>query len=485
MTGIARKLSAILLLLVLGLCVYRARTQSFAVDEAWVYNSFVSQPVSTMAKYYDACNHVLHTLLMKAALAMFGSGELALRIPSLLGAALYCLAVFRLTSLTLRGWPQLLAVALLTLNPLVLDFLVAARGYGLGLGLLFWALYCALLYQFRGVKMKWLRLAGLLAGLSTGANLVFLFPVAALGLTLMILAWRHGRRGLWEVMDGYGGPVIVTAFLINVLPLLRATPDLFYFGATNLMASANSLILSFVKVSGRWPEPSLRYFAGWIALTILPAALILLAAGFSRTVLRYIREQRMPFRLTPFILPSGMILFSAIALVFAHIVFGVKYPEGRTGIYFIPLFFFAAITGMGLVQEERWRHAVKAGNLAGVLFIFIFLVQTDNRYFTNWRYDAATPRLLRRMHEDFAKRVVVGQKPIQIGTSELISQTVLYYRSRRRLDWMEEPQTRDLASFPYEYYLLTERDSPLVGELGLRVLAHDQLSGETLARRTP
>src|SRR3954454_7998866 len=142
MSDVPRRLSIVLLTVVLALCVYRARTQSFTVDEAWVFNSFVNQDLAVMGHTYDACNHVLHTLLMKLSRHYLGTGELALRVPGLIGALLYAIAVYKLTRLVLGGWTQLLAVALLTFHPLVLDFMVAARGYGLGLGLFTLALYC-------------------------------------------------------------------------------------------------------------------------------------------------------------------------------------------------------------------------------------------------------------------------------------------------------------------------------------------------------
>ena len=70
-----RRLSILLIVIVLGICVYRARTQSFAIDEAWAYNSFVAPPLSKMAQEYDACNHVLHTLLLKVAKAALAAAD--------------------------------------------------------------------------------------------------------------------------------------------------------------------------------------------------------------------------------------------------------------------------------------------------------------------------------------------------------------------------------------------------------------------------
>src|SRR4051794_25452928 len=234
MSDVPRRLSIVLLTVVLALCVYRARTQSFTVDESWVFNSFVNQDLAVMGHTYDAVNHVLHTLLMKLSRQFLGTGELALRLPSIAGACLYAVAVYKLTRLVLGGWTQLLAVALLTLHPLVLDFMVAARGYGLAVALFTLALYCAIVYQVRGFPLKWLSFAGILAGLSISANLVMLVPAVGLGLMLLALAARNGLGSLWTVIDRYGGPAVVTAFLILIVPLLPARPSDFYVGADSM-----------------------------------------------------------------------------------------------------------------------------------------------------------------------------------------------------------------------------------------------------------
>ena len=65
-----------------------------------------------------------------------------MRLPTVLAGAWFFWTVFRLCGLIFGdGWLFLLGCAALTLNPILLDFLVAARGYGLAMAGLFWALY--------------------------------------------------------------------------------------------------------------------------------------------------------------------------------------------------------------------------------------------------------------------------------------------------------------------------------------------------------
>ena len=140
----AKQLSIFLLCAVFLLCLYRAATQSFTIDESFTFLHYVNVSFSQAIAEYSANNHVLQSLLMRVFRRLLGRSELVMRLPTLIGCVLYLTAVYGITSASIRnGWLRLLALAVMTLNPLVLDLLVAARGYALALGLSWWALYLA------------------------------------------------------------------------------------------------------------------------------------------------------------------------------------------------------------------------------------------------------------------------------------------------------------------------------------------------------
>ena len=152
----------------------------------------------------DASNHVLYSILAKTCITLFGLTEFTLRIPSLLGGLLYLLAVFRLSRRLLgEGWLLLLPVALLSLNPLVMDLMSAARGYGLALGLFLWALDQALGYVEAPGRGALVRKVAIGLALAVAANLTLLLPAAGLAASLLLVllldkelggAERAGRR---------------------------------------------------------------------------------------------------------------------------------------------------------------------------------------------------------------------------------------------------------------------------------------------------
>src|SRR6266404_6914894 len=131
-----------LVLALVAMNVYRAWTQPITTDEAFTYNLYIDGPAEKIFTYYDANNHVLHTVLCRVSVKLFGLSEFTMRIPSLLGGLFYLITTLRLCRYVFGdGWFSLLSLALLSMSPAVLDYMSAARGYGLALAFFFWALY--------------------------------------------------------------------------------------------------------------------------------------------------------------------------------------------------------------------------------------------------------------------------------------------------------------------------------------------------------
>ena len=455
-------------------CVYRARIQGITVDEAYVFNLFVDKPWQEFARNYDACNHVLHTALTKYFRARFGASAVVLRLVSLIGAVVYFSACYQISKLVFGNtWKQTLSVAFLTLNPMVLDFMVAARGYGLALGLFMWALYCACVYWTRGFNTPDLTRAGVLAGLAIGANLTFLTPAAALGAVLLVLAIP--RRQLWVVIERYGVPSVAIGFVITILPLLRATGEHYYYGASTLADSLNSVLLgSLYKEPHRWPAPALSFlevFAGGLPVFLLTAVFAIAAIAGLMVFLR----RKVAFELAPFSIFSGTFVVSLLAVIAMHVFGKVPYPLGRTGLFWIPLLSLTILTGARL-PRRRWLFAVP------LVLTSVYLVHTEPRYFTEWRFDASTEKLMRRVAEEVYSNKPEGYQTTLVVNS-MMNETAKYFRARRQWYWIEKVSSLENAPPNSEYYLLTAGDQKLAHSLGLQTIAHDPLSGSFVARR--
>jgi hypothetical protein len=192
-------LSGLIATALFSYAVLRAARLSFTFDEAATYISYLSSSLMTALDFTDANNHVLYTLLARLFAAFGGSSELVLRLPSLLGFALYLLFSWALLSRFFGRFAALAGFLLINLNPFVLDFFSVGRGYGLALGFEMTALYFFLVFLDRERRSRggtpvalgaalWAALAAALANLAFLNILVSLWVLAVL--FFLIKNWR-------------------------------------------------------------------------------------------------------------------------------------------------------------------------------------------------------------------------------------------------------------------------------------------------------
>ena len=443
-----------------------------------------------------------------------------MRLPSLLAGALYFWSVYSL-SVFLFGESAycLLSVLVLSLNPLLLDFFVAARGYGLGLALFVYAFVECLIYvdaaiqapertPARGILYR----AGAAIALSVAANLVFLFPLVVFGfLFLGALALldrrvpieaatpqkgrkkpeqRPTRRKLLRAgLVGFAVPAgaVLLLFFITA-PFDKAEKGIFYAGATGLMESLRSLVeYSFAHNPGLWGL-NLRHalFSYWRSSTlfvVLPAT-ILIAGWLWFSVCRHgwrNAGRYLPSRAEMVLyLSFGTAAGAVLLLVVGHYWLDLPYPEGRTAIYFLPLF---ALASLGCLQMLRvragFRKALACGITASLaISVAVFAIQFNTRFFAVWRYDADTKAIVQAI----AAREASSTGPIRLGVSWPLAPSINFYRMTLMLDRIQ-PVDRRGPGGDFDYYVLAERDTRLVETEHLHRLMEYPVSGAVLAVR--
>ena len=113
-----------------AVCAWRAAHQSIAHDEAISYLRFIYGPWSSLWSRYDAANHVLYSFLAKVSVTVFGLSELTLRLPSVLAGFFFMWGIFRVLESCESRRIRWIAYIGIGLHPLLMDFSIAARGYG-------------------------------------------------------------------------------------------------------------------------------------------------------------------------------------------------------------------------------------------------------------------------------------------------------------------------------------------------------------------
>jgi hypothetical protein len=458
-------------------CAWRAATQSIVHDEAFTYQYFIAGPVSAIFNEFSANHHFLNTVLIRIATSIGGVSEFTMRLPALLGAVLYFTGVYRFTRWGFgSGWMLPLIAAALTLNPLVLDFMVAARGYGFALGL--WMLSLALLGPELATRTAFDRrnvaLAGTLAALAVTANLVFVLPVFALaGLVL----WKGRGQPVTAAPAKKRAPAprvrplwlyfLVPAAAIGVLflllaPLEAAKGEDFYAGSESLADSLRNLATASLEHGG--PEvyrAAVSRVRDAIAFVIAP--LILAAAA----VVGVWRGN------LPLLLGTFPAVFAGAMTILLHVVRGVPYPVDRTGIYFLP----AVVIGVAGLAHL----APRAGRIAGMAVLGIaiaaFLVQFNTRKFFVWPYDAES----REIAGQVAGYMRNGHK---VAYSWQLEPALNFYRGKN--GWTSLPPFDRMQITPgYDYYVLIYEDRGMLSTLGLTPMYEGPVSHTVIAKNSP
>ena len=447
-TGLPANVTGVALLLAV-LCpvnVYRASTQSITYDEAVTYDAFVVGPMSHAFTGYNANNHVLFTILAKITTGAIGTSELGLRLPSVVAGAVYFIAVFFLCRLLFgRGAVFTLAAAALALNPLVLDFLSAARGYGVALALFMLAFYQVVVILVRSSSdgpargHRWVGVSLALGG-SVCANLAFLFPAVGLGLTALIMAafdthgtgrasvWHFGRTTVLPLC----GPGPLTAAALLAVPLTLAERSHFTYGASRLGETVTSLVdLSVRHHPSGWPIDTVSAIIGNVEAGLLvPLTLTALLATACIVATRAVRARNLSALTVQeeiLLLLAGTLGMTLAQLLVAHRLWNVPYPLDRTGLYFVPMFILALAF---LAQKtDHWNRVSPA--LRGFSFILLgllvgqFVAQFNVTQYGMWRFDAGTRTLY-----DITARWPESDRDtsFRIAASWLLRPSLEYYR---------------------------------------------------------
>ena len=368
--------------------VLRAWMIPITVDESTTAVIHVHRSVLDTLTYSTEANpnnHILNTLAIKLFTGLFGWWPIVVRLPVLIGAALYVWAATMLSKrFSDRSWIRVFAFVALLGNPYLLEFFALARGYGLGSGLMMVALWQAWLF-LEDNSARRLRNAILAAGLAVYSNftlLIFFAPFMALLLLScwqlnpsLLLFWRRGRSAL---------PVLGAFFVLWFTPLSRLSrhPEMKFF--TNI-----ETLVAAVADSVKAATQNHSYFGDNTVQILTWAVILFSAVVWAAAVWRW-RQSGWKFASDPrlfliAVLPGAVITNIAIVrLADTH------YLQARLGMFYYPLF---AIQ-LGVMADwlwARWKKAAPAFMIPVLLLISINMGRCVNLWVASeWWFDPGT-----------------------------------------------------------------------------------------------
>jgi hypothetical protein len=497
-----------LLVSVFCLAVYRAATQSIAHDESLTYTWFLDGGVYDVLKF-NSTNHVLLTLLAKICVKTLGVSELSLRLPALMGAALYLIGIYLLSRELLgEGILMLLSVALLSLHPTMMDFMAAARGYSLGSAFLIGAMY--LLARLVGERpvdpgnKTWRRdcmLMSVLLGLSVTANLTNLIPAVSLGVLFLFMASRYYlsadlRFGnlVWDsVAPGAAlGLFILWPFLIQARPAqfamgLPAVGDSLrdIFNSSFLYKWTGDVYSTSLGAVPPAPGTWEKIISDFGVHYVLPFLFVFVVIGL---ILVWRKKTSPRGSEIACFLFAGAAILSVILNWVLHVTIRMNYPVSRTALYFVPLFTVAAT----LVAREisalvpgTWLKI--PGVLIAAVIIADYVASLNTKYFRYNQYDVISRELFQSISSDVRAR---GLTNVRVGGTWWYQPEIDFYRERYHAKWIMPYDIVDhsywwntpnaLSPAEYDYFVFTPANDPALAGPRFRVIFRNQMTGITV-----
>jgi len=490
-----------------GLASYRAQTQTIAHDEALEYEWFLDGGVGHVLTYNPA-NHVLFTLLAKPIVWSLGNRELILRSPSLFGSAIYLLVGYLLCRrLFGQGVLFFLSVAMLSLNPQILDFMPAARGYILGLAGLATSMYLMARLAERGefnpadAEWKWgCLIASVSLALSVAASFTNAVPAACLALTFSGVA-LGGLRSLLKIADqrlrqfvkyffvpgAVAGFSILWPFLIQFrlapmkIHLDKASDALRdVFNASFLYRWTDDVLNSLGAVPsapGSWQA----HATDLGEYLLFPALFLLVAAGFFlawSTQPGSASRQNVQCRIF-----AGAAIASILLILFLHVAVHIDYPNSRYCLFVIPLFTVGALLA---AREIHFRFPYPVLKALGLLLAAIvaadYALSMQTKSFRYNAYDVISRDLYEAIANDAHSRSLTN---VRVGGTWWYEPEINYYRRRYKANWMLEYDIKDrsywwqtpnsLVPADYDYFVFTPAGDPGVIGPRVRTIYQDEL----------
>lgn len=508
-----RFLALCVVFLAFGLTVYRAYSQSIAHDEALEYEWYLDGGVGKVL-VFNPTNHVLFTLLAKPIVWVLGNHEIVLRSPSLFGSAVYLLAVYLLCRRLFGQGPLLfLSVALLSLNPQVLDFMAAARGYILGLAAIAAAMnlmgWLADQGEFRPKDSTWTwgcAAASIFLALSVAANLTNFVPAVCLGLAFSavgmgnaISVFKIADQRLRQFALCFVLPGVVT-FLCLLWPyLIQARPASFYVGQRYASNSLRDVFqASFLY---RWTDdiyaPSLGALPAPVgtwqdrvtnlgAFVLFPLLLCTVAAGV--ILARQNLSESTNNRHSQSKIFGGAALGSVALIVVLHALARVHYPDSRLCLFLIPFFTVGSLLAARAIRLRfPWPLLRVFGVVVALVVIADYVLAIQTKSFRYNAYDVISRELYRAIEKDARSH---GRANVRVGGTWWYEPEINFYRVRYRADWMLPYEIKDSSSTwqtpgtpdpsAYDYFVFTPANDPHLSGPPIRTIFHDDKTHATI-----
>lgn len=449
----------------LGLFLFissKAHVSSFTHDESYSYNHYVHESFMDIISNKDAYtnNHPLNTVGMKYCEMLFGSSEMALRLPNLLALLIFFLYGFLLFKNS-RPVLRITIMLLLFSNTFLIDFFGLARGYGLSIGFMVMGLY-HLVRALSSPKKHHLVLfnaASLLAVLSNYTMLDFY----VVGLfTFNLVLYTEYRFVLHKKFSFFSiNKINILLFVLNVMilyePVRRAVMfNNFDFGGKEGFISSTMISLIHQMFTNIDPGKTAMVviILIFLVLSFLPLGITLMKLS--------VKDKDFFAHNRNMIAVNLVLLGISLVTILQHYLFKTDYLMSRFALFLIPLF----IINLGFLYDYLLQFRFQT--VLNVLFILLSLLYAFNFYrnanlysCAEWAYDMNTKNMISNLEQNYIADALSDRNTpaqISLGINWLFEPTINFYRSTKKLKWLKEVN-RDGFKGNFNYYYIFASDT--------------------------
>lgn len=383
-------------------------------------------------KDFDANNHFLNSFLTYYFYHLFGSGELSLRLASLIFFPVFCIYWFNLSGLMSDRFIRWIFLLSGFLAHNYIEFFALSRGYGMSMALLAGSLWY-FISAFKKSRKFFLLPGVLFLLLALYANLSLLNTVILLMCILTGYFFIHYRRpsfsnsSYWYFPEAYNEKIRNTRWIQLMLLFVAAGITL---AALRLFAMKEHGNLYYGSGEGFWIV-TVRSVKKMLMDTHhrIPSFFIaaMIACFSSGLIFLFIKsKEKMKLFFNPEFIFPFLLFGNVLSAVLLNKLFKVNFAEDRVGLYLYPFFVGSVcFTADAVIKKLSWT-SIRLVALPLLFFPVHFMMHINLSHSSLWCYE----NIPHRFYDKVAEYIKPGEAPPTMGGYRMREVTWAYQNFR-------------------------------------------------------
>jgi len=432
----------------------KASITSFTHDESYTYLAFIHDSFMDILSFKNwyTNNHILNSLFMKYSEMIFGSSEIALRLPNLILLFIY----MRYSYLLYRKQETLITIpvfVLLITNMAMIDLFGVARGYGLSFGFMIMGMYYLIEYlqEPKRRSLVWFHTAAILASLSSFTMLTIYVSYLTVYNVVIFMERFYIQGNKFEILK---------INKVHIIPLLMATAILFepvrrvltfskldFGGKTGFFE--NTLTHVSINLTHGLGLSQNAFLVMKIALTLV----VILTLVW--IIYKLIQKDEIFFDRNKGLIVSNLVFICISSIIIlSHVILGADYPVARFSSFLIPLYlvhFGFLVHYLSAVSDKKY--------IVPILFVLAlassisFISKFDWKSSSEWGYDMNTRDMMETLTE-YHQSNYPNESEVNLGINWLFEPATNFYRETHHLNWLNKVDREGIDTGDHYYYIL-------------------------------